>query len=131
VTIVAGDVHVGTLAQIDTELGFGPQRNRPRIYQITSSGIARPAPRGIEALALGLIAGGGSQELFNEDISGKLLKVNARGHDYCIPYRNFAVLDPSDGKGKWDPNQNLWVRFHVEQGANAVIEHQLVRKHTT
>lgn len=129
VTIVAGDIHVGTLAAIDTKLLFGqsPNKKQPRIYQVTSSGIARPAPTGAEAFMLSLITHGGAQDLFNQDIQGALLKINGSDHDYCVAHRNFAVLDPSDGHGNWDAHGNLWVKFHVELGAGKVLEQQLVK----
>jgi hypothetical protein len=129
VTIVAGDVHVGTLAQIDTSIGFGPGPNRvqPRIYQVTASGIARPAPTGAEAFMISLITSGGAQALFNDDIQGALLKIHGSDHDFCVSHRNFAVIDPSDGHGNWDSHGNLWVRFHVELGNGTVLEQLLPR----
>ena len=127
VTIVAGDVHVGTLAQIDTRLGFGPDRLRPRLYQVTSSGISRPAPSGVAAFMLSLITKGGGQDLFNQDIVGALTKINGSDHDFCVSHRNFAVLDPSDGRGGWDRNGNLWVRFHAELAGGKVLEQLLPR----
>jgi len=128
VTIVAGDVHVGTLAQIDTRLGFGlNKQQRPRLYQVTSSGISRPAPTGVAAFMLSLITNGGEQDLFNKDIAGVLSKISGSDHDFCIAHRNFAILDPSDGQGGWDRNGNLWVRFHAELGDGKVLEHLLPR----
>ena len=129
VTIVAGDIHVGTLAQINTKLGFGPKRVQPRIYQVTSSGISRPPPSGAEAFALSLITGGGSQDLFNQDILGTLSKINGSDHAYCVTHRNFAILDPSNGNGGWDEHGNLWVRFHAEIGNGKVLEEMLPRRH--
>ncbi|HYP99925.1 MAG TPA: alkaline phosphatase D family protein [Polyangiaceae bacterium] len=127
VTIVAGDIHVGTVAQIDTTLGFGPNRAHPRIYQVTSSGISRPPPTGFEAFALSLITGGGSQDLFNQDIKGTLSRINGSDHAFCVSHRNFAVLDPSNGHGDWDERGNLWVRFHAEIGEVRVLEQMLAR----
>ncbi len=128
VTLLAGDVHVGTLSQIDTKLGFGPQRIRPRLFQITSSGIARPAPSGVEGFLMSAITNGGTQALFNRDIEGVLRKIDGLEHDYCVSHRNFAVIDPSDGHGEWDRNGNLWVHFHVERNGVTVVEQLLPRK---
>lgn len=128
VTIAAGDIHVGTVAQIDTQLGFGPNRVQPRIYQVTSSGISRPSPARAEAFALALITGGGSQDLFNRDIQGTLSRINGSDHAFCVSHRNFAILDPSDGKGGWDEHGNLWVRFHTEIGDGTVLEAMLPRR---
>ena len=127
VTIVAGDIHVSTVAKINTTLGFGPNRVQPRIYQVTSSGISRPPPTGVEAFALSLITGGGSQDLFNQDIQGTLASINGSEHAFCVSHRNFAILDPSNGKGDWDEHGNLWVRFHAELGDGKVLEAMLPR----
>ena len=129
VTIVAGDIHVGTLGRIDTELGFGPDRVQPRIFQVTASGIGRPPPSGAEAFMLSLITDGGSQDLFNNDIQGSLVRMNGSDDPFCLRHRNFAVLDPSDGHGEWDRNGNLWVKFHTELGGGTVLEQLLARVH--
>lgn len=129
VTIVAGDIHVGTLGRIDTQLGFGPNRVHPRIFQVTASGIGRPPPSGAEAFMLSLVADGGSQDLFNNDIQGSLLRMNGSDHPHYLAHRNFAVLDPSDGHGDWDHNGNVWVRYHTELGGGRVLEQLLPRVH--
>jgi hypothetical protein len=127
VTIVGGDIHVGTLATIDTRIGFGPERRHPRLYQVTSSGIARPAPSGAEAFLMSLITNGGSQQLFNADIQGSLTRINGSDRPFCIGHRNFAVLDPSDGKGEWDRFGNLWVTFHTEQASDTKLQQLLAK----
>jgi hypothetical protein len=127
VTLVGGDIHVGTVATIDSRIGFGPNRVRPRLYQVTSSGIARPAPSGVEAFFISLITNGGNQELFNADIQGELRRVNGSDRPFCVSHRNFAVLDPSDGRGAWDRFGNLWVRFHTEQTSDSVLEQLLAK----
>jgi hypothetical protein len=129
VTILGGDIHIGTLARIDTRLGFGPQQLKPRLFQVTSSGIARPAPSGIAAALLSVVERGGSQRLYNDDIVGSLLAIAGSARSYYVGHRNFAVLDPSDGKGDWDRHGNLWVRFHVEDGSQVrVLEQVLARR---
>ncbi|WP_438036872.1 alkaline phosphatase D family protein [Sorangium sp. So ce204] len=132
VTLMGGDIHVGTMAHIDTVLGFGQPRSRPRLYQVTASGIARPAPRGMARIILSLLTNGGSQNLFNGDIKGFLREIAGSDHRYCVTHRNFAILDPSDGADDWDRNNNLVVRFHVERdnGAIGVLEQVLPRVHT-
>lgn len=125
VTILSGDVHVGSIAQIDTRLPFGPDKVRPRLYQVTSSGIARPAPSGVAATLLSAVSGGGSQELFNTDIQGALLKVSGSDRAHCVAHRNFALLDPSDGAGNLDKFGNLRVRFHSEQSGAPVLQQLL------
>ncbi len=55
--------------------------------------------------------------------------MNGSDHPYCLTHRNFAVLDPSDGHGKWDRNGNLWVRYHTELGGGTVLEQLLPRAH--
>lgn len=125
VTIITGDIHIGSIAQIDTRLPFGPQKLHPRLYQVTSSGIARPAPSGVAATLLSAISGGGTQQLFNADIQGALLKVSGADRPHCIAHRNFAVLDPSDGEGNLDKFGNLRVRFHSEQTGAPVLQQLL------
>jgi hypothetical protein len=127
VTILGGDIHVGSLGQIDTRIGFGPQQRRPRLYQVTSSGVARPAPSGIAAFFLSLVANGGTQELFNQDIVGSLGRINGSDHAFCITHRNFAVLDPSDGQGGWDGFGNLTVTFHTEQPGQPALRQRLIK----
>ena len=132
VTIVAGDIHVGTLGQIDTTLGFGPSGSMPRIYQVTASGIGRPAPSGAAAFGLSLVSSGDTQELFNQDIVGSLRKLSGSDHPYCLTQRNFAVLDPSNGKEggqrDWDAKGNLWVKFHTAASDSSGLEQQLPRR---
>jgi hypothetical protein len=129
VTILGGDIHIGTLARIDTRLPFGPQQRRPRLYQITSSGIARPAPTGLASALLSIVERGGSQKLYNDDIVGSLLAVAGAERSYYVGQRNFAVLDGGDGAGEWNPHGNLKVCFHVEDGERIrVLEQLLVRK---
>ncbi len=127
VTLMGGDIHVGTLATIDTQLGFGPNKLHPRLFQVTASGIARPGPRGAEAFLLSLITNGGRQELFNADIQGSLTRVNGSDRPFWVSHRNFAVLDPSDGKGEWDRFGNLWVTFHTEQASDAKLQQLLAK----
>ena len=129
VTILGGDIHIGSLAQIDTTLEFGPvgAKRRPRLYQVTSSGIARPAPSGIAATFLAAIMNGGAQDLFNTDIQGALLRINGSGHPHCITHRNFAILDPRNGKGELDEFGNLRVRFHTETPGSGVFEQLLAK----
>jgi PhoD-like phosphatase len=128
VTILGGDIHVGTLARIDTDIGFGPGRIKPHLYQVTASGIARPAPTGAESFLLSLITHGGAQQLFNADIRGSLTRINGSDHAFCVAHRNFAVLDPSDGHGDWDRFGNLWVTFHTEQGSDLRLPQLLAKK---
>jgi hypothetical protein len=129
VTILGGDIHIGTLARIDTRLPFGPSQLKPRLYQVTSSGIARPAPTGVASALLSVVERGGSQKLYNDDIVGSLLGVAGSERGYYLGHRNFAVLDPSDGHGEWNPHGNLSVCFHVEDGERVrKLEQLLVRK---
>jgi PhoD-like phosphatase len=127
VTIVGGDIHVGTLATIDTRLGFGPNKLHPRLFQVTASGIARPAPTGTEGFLMSLITNGGRQELFNADIQGSLTRVNGSDRPFWVNHRNFAVLDPSDGKGEWDRFGNLWVTYHTEQSSDERLQQLLAK----
>ncbi|MDQ2646205.1 MAG: alkaline phosphatase family protein [Myxococcota bacterium] len=125
VTLLAGDIHLGTLAQITTQLPFGRNQAKPRLFQVTASGIGRPTPRGVEGLAIALITSGGTQQLF-KDTSGSLLPIHGSTHRFCIPARNFAVLDPTNGKGDWHPSNQLSVEFQTElTGPSRVIRQVL------
>jgi hypothetical protein len=118
VTLLSGDVHVGTVAQIDTLLRFGPEQRTPRLYQVTSSAIGRPAPSGLLALMLRLLIGGRAQKLLHQDIIGALRPLSGADHEYLIRHRNFAVVDTVPTKLA----DSLRVRFHSEQRDDCVVE---------
>lgn len=125
ITLLAGDIHLGTLAHIRTQLPFGPNQAKPKLFQVTASGIGRPTPRGIEALAISLITNGGSQQLFKDTV-GTLVRIDGSTHRFCIPARNFAVLDPSNGNGDFHPSNQLSVEFQTElPGTSRVIRQVL------
>lgn len=118
VTILGGDIHVGTVGRIDTTIPFAGG-HRPRLYQVTSSGVARPPPAGIAAAALRVAVRGGTMALFNDDISGRLLEIQGAGA-YLLDERNFAILKMENSRGDdWDANGNLWVELFTE-GSNGV-----------
>lgn len=127
VSILSGDVHVSSIAQIDTRLEFGAERRRPRFYQITSSGIGTPAPTGLAWLALSLVINGTRQDLSHREIEGCLRRLRGCDHDFVIAHRNFAIIDPSDGRGTWDEQGSLRVRFHTERSPDDVSEQLLPR----
>ncbi|WP_438031865.1 alkaline phosphatase D family protein [Sorangium sp. So ce204] len=131
VTLLGGDIHVGTLAQIDTALGFGQPRSQPHIFQVTASGMSTAPPRGLEATFYSALMNGKSMNLVNKDITGFLHRIAGSDHRYCVIQRNFAIIDPTDGGAGWDRNNNLTVRFHAERnsGAIGVLEQVLQRTH--
>jgi hypothetical protein len=115
VSIVAGDIHLGSLGQIDTTLKFNGVS--PRLYQITSSGISRPRPNGAESVFLNLLQHGASMDLTSPDFNGRLLPIAGSPHHHLLAHRNFAVIKMCDSTGKgWDANDNLWVGLFAELG---------------
>jgi hypothetical protein len=119
VTILGGDIHVATIGRIDTTISFAGPQPHPRLYQVTSSGVARPPPTGIAGAALRVAVRGGTMALFNDDITGRLLEIEGAGV-YALAERNFAVLKMENSSGDgWDANGNLWVEVFSE-GPNGV-----------
>lgn len=113
VTILGGDIHVASIGRIDTTLPFAEGR-RPRLHQVTSSGIARPPPSGLAGAALRTLVRGDAMALFNDQIVGRLLPLSGVG-GYLLDQRNFAVLRmESASGGDWDANGNLWVELFSE-----------------
>lgn len=114
VTLLSGDVHVGTLAQIESTV---PRHQSPtghpgRIFQVVSSGIGHAPPEGTLAWMLRQV--GRMDVELASDIHGKLLRLSGIERNMLCE-RNFAVLDPTDGSGeRWEADGNLRVLFHAE-----------------
>lgn len=130
VAILAGDVHVGTLARIESkmELHRQPNKSISRIYQIVSSGIGYPAPTGIGGAIIRL-AIGRQIDLVGNDITGSLLRLPTSEGGYVLDRRNYAILKTADRDCvAWDPNGNLRVEF-IAEGKSGVerFEQVLVR----
>jgi len=132
VTILSGDVHVGALGQIESNLHV--VNGRPlRLYQVTSSGIARPPPSGTEAQLLDMADAGRDHDLVGSDIVGRLLTVAGSDRRHMVTRRNFAVVSGSDADPKaWDAFGNLRVEYFIEtdtaHGAK-LLPQKLLRVH--
>ena len=90
-TILAGDVHVGTIGCIDTAA------DGPQIWQVTSSGISTPPPDVVSSWLLERVT---KQVVdLGAGASGQLLPVMPDDQEILLQ-RNFAILaiDPQDGR---------------------------------
>lgn len=125
ITIASGDVHVGTLAQIESRLPVHarPDGSRPRIHQIVSSGIGHPPPSGIAATLMSF-ATGGEMELGGEEFRGRLLSFPDQG-SYVLSRRNFATISFSDPAGAWLQHGNVRVAFHAEGRTEPIVRRLL------
>lgn len=110
VSLLAGDIHVGTLGVIEAP-GFGaPTPRDVTLFQITSSGITRSAPSGTELRILNLVRDLGGGELgFGGLATGKLREIGDEGH--ILGKRNLAVLDLRD-------DGSIGVTYHFEDGGD-------------
>jgi hypothetical protein len=79
----------------------------------------------VEGLAISLITNGGSQLLFKDTV-GSLVRIDGSTHRFCIPARNFAVLDPTNGDGAWHPKNRLSVEFQTELGGTSRVLRQML-----
>jgi phosphodiesterase/alkaline phosphatase D-like protein len=127
ITTLGGDVHVGTVARIWSSIHVLPNGRTPEFYQVTSSGIAHPAPEGIKAVAIRnatkkvrhSLAGG-------QQIQGALMPIPGNPGTRILWKRNFALLKLGPGEGtQWDPKRMLRVEFHAE-GFSHPLEAELV-----
>jgi hypothetical protein len=116
VTLLGGDAHVGAVARIWSSIHFLPNGKSPEFYQVTSSGIAHPAPTGLKALIIRQgakpvrhsLAGG-------QQIQGALMPIPGNPGTRILWKRNFALLKLGPGEGtQWDPDRKLRVEFHAE-----------------
>jgi phosphodiesterase/alkaline phosphatase D-like protein len=93
VTILAGDVHVGTVARLERCDAAGQPDPATAMWQIVSSGIGSPPPTGVIAMMLGTFTG--SAMSLGAGISGQLHPVMERGRDVLLR-RNFTILRPEE-----------------------------------
>ena len=118
VTLLSGDVHVGTLAAIHSTLtAHGGSASTPVVlHQITSSGIATAPPTGISAALLRAVTGG-AVELVGSSVTGQLLRLSGAKNAHLVSERNFVIISMSDESGNdWDAFGNQWVEFCAEDG---------------
>jgi phosphodiesterase/alkaline phosphatase D-like protein len=130
VTVLSGDVHVASLAQLESRMSAYLTDGRPaRLYQVVSSGIGSPPPGAAEAFLMRQITGS-TIELGAPELTGQLLRLSGvRNDPYLLFRRNFAILNlETRGGGAWDEHKNVWVNFFAEDGDRVEhIEHCLLR----
>lgn len=119
VTILGGDVHVASLAKIESRFPAHRRDGYPRrVYQVTSSAIGR-LPPGDFLVSLLRLAQGRVDLSFTDDVTGELIALaGGRGTSNFLGERNFAILGLDDGAYGWDRHGNLKVRFVAETSGN-------------
>ncbi len=127
VTVLGGDVHVGTVGRIWSSIHVLPNGRTPEFYQVTSSGIAHPAPDGLKAIAIRNAAKPVRHSLAGgQQIQGALMPIPGNPGTRILWKRNFALLKLGSGEGtRWDPKRMLRVEFHAE-GFSHPLEMELV-----
>ncbi len=115
-TLLCGDAHVGTVARIWSDIHSLRNGRRPEFYQVTSSGIAHPAPTGLKSFVIRH----GTRSV-RHDLSeggqfrGSLLPIPGNPGSRILWKRNFALLKLGQGEGReWDASRKLYVEFHAE-----------------
>jgi hypothetical protein len=113
VAILSGDVHVGSLGRIRSNVPAHQDKgNIPTLFQVVSSGIGYKAPSGIVAWLLRRATGG--KVAITNDIYGELLPMDGVG-GRVLSQRNFAIVSMADdNETTWDKYGNLYVTFHAE-----------------
>lgn len=109
-TILAGDVHVGSIGLLGPYEGGDNTETGSFMWQITSSGIGSPPPRGITAWGLKTVTR--SALFLGAGIEGRLQPLMPNGNDILLR-RNFAILKLDDG-AKWSTQSELEVSFFAE-----------------
>jgi len=109
-TILAGDVHVGSIGLLEHSDGGDSTETKSIVWQITSSGIGSPAPTGFTAWLLEWVTR--SSLLLGAGVEGRLLPIMPNRNDILLR-RNFAILKLDDG-AKWKPGSAMDVSFFAE-----------------
>ena len=93
VTILAGDVHVGTVGRLERCDAGGKPDPASGMWQITSSGIGSPPPAGLMGWLLAMVTR--SPMALGAGVSGRLHPVMPDGKDVLLR-RNFAIVGPGE-----------------------------------
>jgi phosphodiesterase/alkaline phosphatase D-like protein len=128
VTVVSGDVHVGTTARLRSRVPFHKRNDsdQPEITQVVSSGIGSEPPTGLIRKVVEFGIGSDSVDMYQDLFCGRLLELPGNPDGRLLFRRNFAVLDPGgSGREGWDPDRNLRVRYYGE-GLDRPIEQTLL-----
>jgi len=126
VTLLGGDVHVGTTARLRSRMPFHKRNDadQPELTQVVSSGIGSEPPDGLVRKVVELGTGAELVDMYQDLYAGRLLELPGNPDGRLLFRRNFAVLELGSG-GQWDPNRNLRVRFFAE-GLERPIEQTLL-----
>jgi phosphodiesterase/alkaline phosphatase D-like protein len=128
VTLVGGDVHVGTTARLRSRMPSHKRNDsdQPEITQVVSSGIGSEPPNGLIRKVVEFGIGSDSVDMYQDLFCGRLLELPGNPDGRLLFRRNFAVLDlGSSGKDGWDSDGNLRVRYYAE-GLDRPIEQTLL-----
>jgi hypothetical protein len=127
VTLLSGDVHVGAVGRIWSSVHVLPNGKTPEFYQVTSSGIGHPAPRGLKSFVIKQAAKPVRHSLAGgQQIQGALLPIPGNPGTRVLWERNFALLKLGPGAGtQWDAKRMLRIEFHAE-GMPQPLEMELV-----
>ncbi|HEX8820060.1 MAG TPA: alkaline phosphatase D family protein [Archangium sp.] len=126
VTLLGGDVHVGTTARLRSRMPAHKRNDsdEPEITQVVSSGIGSEPPDGLVRKVVELGTGSESVDMYQDLFTGRLLELPGNPDGRLLFRRNFAVLELGTS-GRWDPDRNLRVRFFAE-GLERPIEQTLL-----
>jgi phosphodiesterase/alkaline phosphatase D-like protein len=117
VTLLGGDVHVGTTARLRSRVPFHKRGDldQPEITQVVSSGISSEPPDGLIRRMVELGIGPEAVDMYQDLFTGRLLELPGNPDGLLLFRRNFAVLElHASGTNGWDPDRNLRVRFFAE-----------------
>lgn len=106
VTILSGDIHVATLAIIESKRDEDAGSNSRVINQLTSSGIVNLPPNGMALFAIDLMLK--SPQQICRDVIGETVPL-ATGWPKVIAARNWLSLRPAES-----PAGSLLAEWHVE-----------------
>ncbi|HYO52635.1 alkaline phosphatase D family protein [Archangium sp.] len=128
VTLLGGDVHVGTTARLRSRMPFHKRddSDQPEITQVVSSGIGSEPPNGLIRQVVEFGIGSEQVDIYQDLFTGRLLELPGNPDGRVLFRRNFAVLDlGAGGPGGWEPDRNLRVRYYAE-GLPRPIEQTLL-----
>jgi phosphodiesterase/alkaline phosphatase D-like protein len=110
-TILAGDVHVGSIGRLERKAPDDEADRRAGVvWQITSSGIGSPPPGGLVGWLMERVTRAPVD--LGAGIEGRLIPITADGHD-SMGRRNFVLLKLDEGRG-WHREATLRVSLFGE-----------------
>lgn len=107
ITILSGDVHVGSLGVIEDRRNPDPNAPAPKIHQVVSSGIVHTPPSWIAWEGLKALTGDQREKLGSADVYSENLR--PLGGSKFIRTRNFATLEVGN-------DDKLWIEWICDDG---------------